>query len=92
MFGGVKNWYQLLLHVRRIGTKSSYMWRIGTNSSYMWRIGTNSSYMWRIHENIATTNYPLPLIPVEQLLADGGRIFTKYWLTASGRLVREQCS
>ena len=78
VFWGVKNWYQLLLHVWRLGTNSSYMWRIGTNSSYMWRIGTNTSYMWRIHENIATTNHPLPLIPVEQLSADGERIFTKY--------------
>ena len=34
---------------------------------------------WRFgHENIATTNHPLPLIPVEQLSADGERIFTKY--------------
>ena len=47
---------------------------------------------WRFgHENIAKTNHPLPLIPVEQLSADGERIFTKYWLTASGRLVQEQC-
>ena len=69
----------------------SDVWRIGTNSSYMWRIGTNSSYIWRILENIATTNHPLPLIPVEQLSADGERIFTKYWLTASGMLVQEQC-
>ena len=30
--------------------------------------------MIRIHENIATTNHPLPLIPVEQLSADGERI------------------
>ena len=42
-------------------------------------------------ENIATANHPLPLIPVEQLSADGKRIFTKYWLNASGRPVQEQC-
>ena len=39
-------------------------------------------------ESIATTNHPLPLIPVEQLSADGKRIFTKYWLN---RPVQELC-
>ena len=43
------------------------------------------------HENIATTNHPLPLIPVEQLSADGERIFTQHWLNASGRPFQQQC-
>ena len=58
---------------------------------YQFLLHVKNWYQFLLHvKNIATTNHPLPLIPVEQLSADGERIFTKYWLTASGRLVQEQ--
>ena len=43
------------------------------------------------HENISTAILPLPLIQEEQLSANGGRMYTKYWLIASRRLAKEQC-
>ena len=38
-----------------------------------------------------TVILPLPLIQKEQLPVNGERMYTKNWLTVSGRLAQEQC-
>ena len=64
------------------------MRKIGTNFS---KFFTRTLSLRSDHENISTAILPLLLIQEEQLSVDGERMFTKYWLTASGRLDQEQC-
>ena len=44
-----------------------------------------------VMENISTAILPLSLIQEEQLSVNGERKNTKYWLTASERLAKEEC-
>ena len=64
------------------------MRKIGTNFS---KFFTRTLSLRSDHENISTAILPLLLIQEEQLSVDGERMFTKYWLTAPGRLDQEQC-